>query len=461
MYRVLIADDEMPALRYTRNIIQQFCSQFQIVDAVISGEAALKVLQAQAIDLLITDISMHGMSGIELAQSAKKLQPDLHIVIISGYGEFEYAQGAIQAGVDEYVLKPVSITKMTSILQSIQEKLDSEYLEQAASLLPAIACHQPYDEAAATRLFARRDWYFAYVLLGNRQLASSRKSSVVTRPPTPPQDHFLILSGRDEEERILHFQRRSCGKLFDESERICYAGKHPGHLDHGVYAHGAAHGIFAQFLFEQSMEIIYQKTVIGKHQILKYSGGSVREERLTLSAATLRQLGYFVSTGKKHLVKDFFISQAVQWENGQVPQRQVWHMVHQIIHQLATVHQPTNSRLTDILLEIDELIHCAASYGDLMASIYSLLFDSDTTFDRKMTAQELYDCAVQYIEDNYAQPLSMQSICDEMGISQTYLSRLFRKYGNTTFNTLAISPAAAWMPRSAFFRKSPICSFVK
>lgn len=186
---------------------------------------------------------------------------------------------------------------------------------------------------------------------------------------------------------------------------------------------------------EQSMEIIYQKTVIGKHQILKYSGGSVREERLTLSAATLRQLGYFVSTGKKHLVKDFFISQAVQWENGQVPQRQVWHMVHQIIHQLATVHQPTNSRLTDILLEIDELIHCAASYGDLMASIYSLLFDSDTTFDRKMTAQELYDCAVQYIEDNYAQPLSMQSICDEMGISQTYLSRLFRKYGNTTFNT--------------------------
>ena len=126
MYRVLIADDEMPALRYTRNIIQQFCSQFQIVDAVISGEAALKVLQAQAIDLLITDISMHGMSGIELAQSAKKLQPDLHIVIISGYGEFEYAQGAIQAGVDEYVLKPVSITKMASILQSIQEKLDSE-----------------------------------------------------------------------------------------------------------------------------------------------------------------------------------------------------------------------------------------------------------------------------------------------------------------------------------------------
>lgn len=93
MYRVLIADDEMPALRYLRSIIQQFSSQFEVVDAVISGEAALKHLQCETIDLLITDISMHGMSGIELAHIAKKLQPDIHIVIISGYGEFEYAQG--------------------------------------------------------------------------------------------------------------------------------------------------------------------------------------------------------------------------------------------------------------------------------------------------------------------------------------------------------------------------------
>ena len=54
--------------------------------------------------------------------------------------------------------------------------------------------------------------------------------------------------------------------------------------------------------------------------------------------------------------------------------------------------------------------------------------------DRKLSTQELYEYAVQYIEENYAQPLSMQSVCDEIGISQTYLSRLFRKYSDTTFN---------------------------
>lgn len=52
-----------------------------------------------------------------------------------------------------------------------------------------------------------------------------------------------------------------------------------------------------------------------------------------------------------------------------------------------------------------------------------------------MSPQELYDSAVAYIQENYAQPLSMQSVCDEIGISQTYLSRLFRKYSDMTFNT--------------------------
>ena len=92
-------------------------------------------------------------------------------------------------------------------------------------------------------------------------------------------------------------------------------------------------------------------------------------------------------------MKDFFISHAVQWENGQISQRQVWHMVHQILYQLATAHQPINNRLTDILQDTDEMIHCAASYGDLMAGVYSLLFDSDNALDRRMTAQELYNCA--------------------------------------------------------------------
>ncbi len=134
------------------------------------------------------------------------------------------------------------------------------------------------------------------------------------------------------------------------------------------------------------------------------------------------------------MVKEYFISLAATWERGQIPQRHVWHMVRQLIHQIATVRPPIYSRLEDVLLEYNELIKCASSYGDLMSSTYSILFENGNIRDRRLSTRELYDYAIRYIEENYAQPLSMLSVCEEVGISQTYLNRLFRKYSDTTYS---------------------------
>ena len=87
MYRVLIVDDEMPALRFVTSIIEQFARNFQVAGTATSAEQGLKFLHQHSVDLLITDISMHGMNGIELAKAARAMQPNIHIVIISGYRE--------------------------------------------------------------------------------------------------------------------------------------------------------------------------------------------------------------------------------------------------------------------------------------------------------------------------------------------------------------------------------------
>ena len=84
MYRVLIVDDEMPALRFVQSIIEQFAQNFQVVGTAASGEQGFQFLEQHPVDLLITDIGMRGMNGIELAQSARAMQPNIHIVIISG-----------------------------------------------------------------------------------------------------------------------------------------------------------------------------------------------------------------------------------------------------------------------------------------------------------------------------------------------------------------------------------------
>ena len=85
MYHALIVDDELPALRFVRSIIEQFASGFEVVGTATSGEQGLELLVQQKVDLIITDISMHGISGLDLAQQARRIQPGIHIIIISGY----------------------------------------------------------------------------------------------------------------------------------------------------------------------------------------------------------------------------------------------------------------------------------------------------------------------------------------------------------------------------------------
>ncbi len=432
MYRVLIVDDEMPALRYVRSIIEQFSKNFQVAGTASSGEQGLAFLQQHAIDLLITDISMHGMTGIELAQAVREMQPGIHIVIISGFGEFEYAQGAIQAGVDDYLLKPVSISKMTAILQSIEKKLDAENSDLAATILPAIACGQSYSRENADQLYKNKNFRFALIRWGNLDMTLPRSlgASALVKPR---DEQFQVLRGRDDDERILIAPDGSMEEFLTHlSVYMTKQGGLPTWT--AIYTPIAREMESLPAFLDWALTLLYQKTVIGKHQIIQFAGSSRNEEHMRLPSADLKQLGYFVDAGKYRLIKEYFISLAAGWEREQTPQRQVWHMGRQLIHQVAGISSAVETRIEEILSEFNDLIRCAASYGELMSSTYILLFDSGNMKDRKLSTQELYEYAVQHIEENYAQPLSMQSVCSEIGISQTYLSRLFRKYSDTTFN---------------------------
>ena len=202
MYHALIVDDELPALRFVRSIIEQFASGFEVVGTATSGEQGLELLEQQKVDLIITDISMHGISGLELAQQARLIQPGIHIIILSGYSEFEYAKSAIQVGVDEYLLKPVSITKMTALLQTVRQQLDEEQAEMNASLLPAIACGLPYSHEAAANLYGGKSFRLAYVRWGNLDMTLPRFLSA-TSVVLPGIEPFIALRGRDEDERIV------------------------------------------------------------------------------------------------------------------------------------------------------------------------------------------------------------------------------------------------------------------
>ena len=108
---------------------------FELVGEAADGEMALPLLLRQKPDLLITDIKMPFMDGLTLAKVAKKEIPGLKVVILSGYDDFNYAKQAINIGVEDYLLKPITknalIERLTEIRSRYEhEKTQKEYYEK-------------------------------------------------------------------------------------------------------------------------------------------------------------------------------------------------------------------------------------------------------------------------------------------------------------------------------------------
>lgn len=123
MYRILIVDDEKIERKGIRFLLGQMEQKFEIEEAV-NGKEALEWLQSHEADILMTDVKMPFMNGIELLEHVARLFPGMKKIVFSGYGEFEYARQAMRFGVAEYILKPVDPAEFKGAMSKILKDLD-------------------------------------------------------------------------------------------------------------------------------------------------------------------------------------------------------------------------------------------------------------------------------------------------------------------------------------------------
>ena len=135
MLKIFLAEDEVIVRETIKRMIPWEELGFELVGEAADGEMALPLLIRQKPDLLITDIKMPFMDGLTLAKLAKKELPELKIVILSGYDDFNYAKQAINIGVEDYLLKPITKNALIERISEIRsryehEKTQKEYYEK-------------------------------------------------------------------------------------------------------------------------------------------------------------------------------------------------------------------------------------------------------------------------------------------------------------------------------------------
>lgn len=126
MIKVFLVEDEIVIRNGIKNNIPWEKEGFQFVGEASDGELAYPLIKKEKPDILITDIRMPFMDGLELSRIVKKEFPQMKIIILSGYNEFDYAKTAINIGVTDYLLKPISSAKLLEAVNRVREIIEKE-----------------------------------------------------------------------------------------------------------------------------------------------------------------------------------------------------------------------------------------------------------------------------------------------------------------------------------------------
>ncbi|MDU7363281.1 response regulator [Clostridium sp.] len=130
MYDVMLVDDEKLITQGLMNIIDWENLGLKVREIAHNGEEALNKFKEKAVDIIVTDISMPKLTGLELISEIRKINSKTRFTILTGYDEFAYAKEAIKYGVESYILKPINEEELEEVMASIVRSLDYKKKEK-------------------------------------------------------------------------------------------------------------------------------------------------------------------------------------------------------------------------------------------------------------------------------------------------------------------------------------------
>ena len=124
LYRLIVVDDE----KFIRESVISFEWEsigVQPIDCFESGEKTLSYLAENPVDIVLTDICMPGMTGVTLVAKIKEIDPDIVVICISGYSDYEYLRACLQVGANDYLLKPIDKEELFETVRNLLSDKDS------------------------------------------------------------------------------------------------------------------------------------------------------------------------------------------------------------------------------------------------------------------------------------------------------------------------------------------------
>lgn len=455
-FRVLLVEDEPAVLRYLSSIVGTRCPVYEVAGTAENGEDALHVVDRLRPDLILTDVKMPRLDGIEFLSELRRRGDGTPTLIVSGHEEFEYARRAMSTGVLDYILKPVSARRLKGILEEVLPRVSAFRSNRRNSLLYQALRGSPIDPTASDFGFARvhaavvrygglaaRHPLTPDGVEGNAVGSYDAGSNLAETRQAGP---LFLFSGRDTREWIYLAGSRSCDRhtfqfTVDQDAR---EAPHRTELYRTIAIaprpfdlRDAAAGV------RELYHVIDRSIIPGLDQICSDAfvppDSSQRQFPFRVADATVSRLTYALANRSRAGLESVIQECVRNWREERYPLILVERAAREILLLVerelpagaakASGREPTGV-LESIIAYAGGFEEIADGLIDLVSTIAGLAEPDE----RDRGAVPGFFLAIRtYVEHHYRENLTLQKVCTTFRISRSYLGRLFRRYENRSF----------------------------
>ncbi|MHA6483347.1 response regulator transcription factor [Paenibacillus sp. strain BS8-2] len=471
MYRVLLVDDEFLDLEWMEKHIHWHKYGMTVAGVAVGGFEALAMLQHEKIDVLVSDIKMPNMSGLELARKALDRDPQLKILFMSGYEDFRYAKHAIELGAHGYILKPVDEEELNKALTDIQLRLDlqreREQMEHTLKeSLPLLRNEKliswleggPLNETVKD-LIARRTGGHAVpsgyelaileaddVSLKVSKHAEEQRKHVIhswiEQLMTYLQDDYMIFVCRLEETKLcvvysIHEDNNLAQRIVDLCRKL-------GPFTVTIAVSEPAKEIESiPLVFDQTKSILLSKLFCGKNRILRQGD---TKDTLIRDAGNLEEILQHLFTAMRNYELVFisdYLSELFVLVNRLGTRMTVHNFTVHIMARLDTNLSELNENLQSILgidFEHLNILYDFETVDDIESWLRRRCFEISELLHRKKMNRnhKLIIDIVAYIQQNLQVNLTLKEVANVFSFSPNYLGHLFKEEMNENFSEYLI-----------------------
>ncbi|MCY9694515.1 helix-turn-helix domain-containing protein [Paenibacillus alginolyticus] len=473
MYNLFIVEDEWLVLQGLKLTIPWEEMRCTLIGEARDGQAGLEGILANPPDILLTDIRMPAMDGIQLAEKVAELLPQVKVVFLTGFDDFIYAQKAVKLGAADFVLKPTNPDELIQVIGRITSKLDEERrLQSQQERLklkygwekPLIEEKVLYDLMLDYAGTLEKEWFVEYgtglehtdggvvippyrvVLLqmdGLKDMGTDSRQlrdQIKERIKELSKELSTLTLVRINETRYAFLANRQIerGDLADLFDSLMVLLSSFAQRCVLTVSHSFTTIDMIPAAYIQAMRAMYQTVFLGGEKMIWFEDIERLQETVSVNHTVLKEL-----------------IELVKWGNPSSIEAQTGLWYSHLIHLHADGFTARRSffefivTLNSLLLRDSELHNIVIDSGFLLTSAERvddsleqwLIRLNDTLFEWNRQCAELSDPQKKsgfeeielFIREHYAEDISLQGIAERYHMSESYFSRLFKKQVGTSF----------------------------